>query len=85
MRRGKMKMKFQEAKDRLKKLANGKYHTISFSMSEHTNGKIETEVWLYVDKGICSNYVRNFDIAFAEIEEELGVAPNEEIPQEVAA
>jgi len=78
-------MTFQEARERLKKLANGRYYTITFSLSEHSSGKVNTEVWLYVDKGKSSNYVKNFDIAFAELEQELGMAENEEIPQEVAA
>ena len=83
-------MKFQDAKNRLKKLANGKYHEVSFALGEHSDGTLRTQVWLYVEKGHSSGFVRNFDIAFAQLEKELELtrndeAHNEEIPQEVAA
>ena len=41
-------MKFQTAKDKLKKLAKGKYHTIQYELSEVSEGKFDTKCWLYI-------------------------------------
>lgn len=82
-------MTFQEAKNKLKKLANGRHHRVDFALSEFSDGDLQTQVWLYIDRGhgnkpISSDFVRDFGTAFRQLEERLGVIGNEEIP-EVAA
>lgn len=45
-------MKFQEAKDRLNELAEGRYHSIQYELTDYATGKTESSVRLYVDPGI---------------------------------
>jgi hypothetical protein len=42
-------MKFKEAKDELKKMAKGKYHSIQYQLVEYASGILECECYLYVD------------------------------------
>jgi len=63
-------MKFSEAKDRLKELAGGRYHSIHFEMSEYTTGEQETECWLYIDDR-CSVKGQTWEQAFCKMEERL--------------
>jgi hypothetical protein len=41
--------KFQEAKDQLKKLAKGKYHTVSYELIELQDGSQETYCCMYIN------------------------------------
>jgi hypothetical protein len=43
-------MQFQEAKDRLKKLADGKYHSIQYELTEYVSGKQKTSCWMYIQQ-----------------------------------
>lgn len=45
-------MRFEEAKKELKKLANGKYHSLKYSLTEFSKGTIEATCDLYIDPGI---------------------------------
>ena len=45
-------MKFKEAKDELKSLANGRYHSLSYELTEFTRGRLEAECSLYIDSRI---------------------------------
>jgi hypothetical protein len=70
-------MQFQEAKDRLKKLAKGEYHTLSYEFTEAREGEFNTFCRIYIhDKdGGKSGMGQTFGQAFDELEEKL-----EEIP-----
>ena len=41
-------MKFKEAKDELKSLAKGKYHSLSYELTEFISGRLEAECSLYI-------------------------------------
>ena len=70
-------MKFQTAKDMLKKLAKGKYHTVQYELSEDQTGELETKCWLYIGDTYSSKSGRgtSFQTCFNELEKKL-----EEIP-----
>ena len=42
-------MTFQEAKDKLKTIANGRYHSIAFDLTEYESGELAAECSLYVN------------------------------------
>lgn len=45
-------MKFWEAKEELKRLANGRYHAIQYQLTEYRGGALEVECYLYLDPRI---------------------------------
>lgn len=45
-------MKFQEAEDRLRGIAGGRYFSLLFERTTASSGKIETMCGLYIDGGI---------------------------------
>ena len=42
-------MTFKEAKAALKKMAEGKYHSIEFEQTEYADGQIKSECSVYID------------------------------------
>lgn len=72
-------MKFSEAKSKLKELARGKYHSISFEVSEYTHGNRETGCTLYID-GHSHATGYTWEEAFSALERLIEGAPVEEIP-----
>lgn len=61
-------MTFREAKDKLKELAGGRYHRLSYELTEHSSGKLEAECRLYIDPKISSGYQSTWEEAFAELQ-----------------
>ena len=47
-------MTFREAKDELKKLARGSYHSIRYEITEDQEGELRVECWLYIDPSIST-------------------------------
>lgn len=72
-------MKFSEAKDKLKELAKGKYHSLTFDFSEYSSGKIESQCRLYISEH-GSKEGSTWEEAFAALEKEINGAPVEEFP-----
>ena len=65
-------MKFQDAKDKLEKLAKGKYHTIRYELTEYRSGKQCTRCTLYVDGGpnfVSQTFQECFDLLEGKLEE----------------
>jgi hypothetical protein len=78
-------MKFQEAKDKLKELAKGKYHNLAFSLTEDSSGEIETSCSIYlgtekIGHGISTN-APTWEQAFALVEAQLIHSSIEETPE----
>jgi len=78
-------MDFMAAKAELKKLANGKYHTIRYWLTEFASGKLEAECELYIDPQI-SSLGPTWEEALNKIKIKLGLGVKEidlsEIPGE---
>jgi len=74
-------MNFITAKNKLKKLANGKYHSITYELNEYSNGKLETKCYLYIDPGI-SLKAPTWTEAFAKLEKYLPIIDLTEAPTE---
>jgi len=47
-------MTFKEAKDRLKSLANGRYHSLSYELTELRSGGLRAKCWVYIDPRISA-------------------------------
>jgi len=47
-------MTFKEAKDELKSLANGRYHSLSYELTEYRSGVLQVKCWAYVDPSIST-------------------------------
>jgi hypothetical protein len=45
-------MKFSEAKEKLKKIANGKYHSLKYEYGLHSNNKESVECMLYIHPNV---------------------------------
>ena len=43
-------MNFKEAKDKLKEIADGRYHSVFYEITERTNGTLQQQVGLYIDE-----------------------------------
>ena len=63
-------MKFLEAKDRLKVLAKGRYHSLSYELTESKEGQLRVKCWVYVDPRI-SVTSSNWEDALGKIGIEL--------------
>ena len=83
-------MTFNEAKSELKKLAEGKYHNISYELTEDRRGGLEAQCHLYIDPRI-SSHGKTWEDALKKMRVELGLealevdlseAPGEEIRKE---
>ena len=68
-------MNFIEAKEKLKKIAGGDYHSLTYAVSEHTDGDIEVECRIYISD-IDSFTGKTWEEVFNELE---GVHVNPEI------
>ena len=68
-------MQFTDAKNKLKELANGKYHSITYELNEYSNGKLETKCYLYIDPYICFK-APTWAEAFAKLEKYLHLQPS---------
>jgi len=68
-------MQFTDAKNKLKELANGKYHSITYELTEYSNGKLETKCHLYIDPHI-SFLASTWREAFTKLEEYLHPKPS---------
>lgn len=73
-------MKFIEAKEKLKVLAAGRYHTLSFSLTEYADGRQETECYIYVDPNVTAR-ASTWERAFIKAQLESGVKQAEESPE----
>ena len=79
-------MDFMTAKAELKKLANGKYHTVQYELVEFASGRLEAECELYVDSRILSSgptweeALNKMKVKLGLIESKVGLseAPGEE-------
>ena len=71
-------MKFQTAKDRLKKMAKGKYHTVRYELNETMEGNLDTRCWLYIGDayGVKDAAGNTFRECFDQLEKRI-----EEIPE----
>jgi len=79
-------MTFKEAKDKLKSLAGGRYHSLSYELTEFRSGQLEVKCWVYVDPRISiegSNWkdvLMKMEIELkGESQVDSSEAPNEEI------
>jgi len=82
-------MTFLEAKDELKRLAEGSYHSIRYELVEYASGAFENECYLYLDPRISVS-ARTWKTALDEMKIKLGLckeidlteAPREEKEKE---
>jgi len=75
-------MKFEEAKNELKKLANGDYYSISYEFSGHKDGNNDVVCCVYInDYGSCkrSNWKDVLSVMKAQIEGRT--VSSEEMPE----
>ena len=72
-------MKFSEAKARLKELAKGRHHHVTFELDEFSSGKEETGCTLYIN-GFGSESGSTWEEAFTKLENRLGKERVEEFP-----
>jgi len=61
-------MKFIEAKEKLKIIAKGKYHSLRYELTEHTDGEQVVRTALYID-GLDHFSGPTWEDAFRRIEE----------------
>ena len=73
-------MKFIEAKEKLKVLAEGTYHSIGYNIAEHEGGTQITSCYLYINPRITAT-ASTWREAFMKLEHELGIETTEEIPE----
>ena len=67
-------MKIQEAKRIVKELAKGRYHSVSYDISEHTDGEIVIECSVYIEK--CKSHrATTFQGAINKLMKEIGLMP----------
>lgn len=60
-------MTFTEAENKLKEIANGRYHALAFEKSNYSSGRSETDCRLYIaDEGWHSGHT--WDEAFCMLE-----------------
>jgi hypothetical protein len=64
-------MNFSEAKDEMKKLAGGKYHSIKYELTEYASGVLEADCYLYLDPRICVS-APTWESAILMMKQELG-------------
>ena len=82
-------MTFLEAKSELKKLANRKYHSISYELTETSGGQLRSKCQLYIDPQISSSGA-TWEEALNKMKVNLGIsaeidlseAPEEEKKEE---
>lgn len=60
-------MTFQKAKDKLKKLAKGEYHTISFELTEHPGGALDPRCRMYIHGYGYTQSWATFELAWQEM------------------
>lgn len=60
-------MTFKQAKKKLKKIADGQYHSIKYELTEFQDGSQESECNLYIHGG-QHNYAATWDLAFSLLE-----------------
>ena len=65
-------MTFIEAKNEMKKLADGKYYSLKYEFTEFSSGVLEAECYLYVDPSI-SVTAPTWDSALTQMRQKLGV------------
>lgn len=68
-------MTFKEAKDELKRLAKGRYHSIEYDLTEYSNGKLEAGCRLYIDPKIsvrASTWSEGLSMMKEKLEMEFG-------------
>jgi hypothetical protein len=72
-------MQFTEAYTRLKVLANGKYFSMEYGLTEYATGLKETKCWVYVDSRISAEG-KTWEQALLNIESKL-LNVVEELPE----
>lgn len=78
-------MNFIEAKTKLAKIANGRYHSVRYEISEHADKSIVQECGLYIN-GIGWTASTSWAGAFELLEApEVSIEPIEELAKEVLA
>ena len=65
-------MTFEQARDKLKRLANGRYYCIQYGLVEFASGGVEAKCHLYIDPRISIN-APNWTNALAQIEMKLNL------------
>ena len=73
-------MLYMEAKDRLKVLAAGTYHSIGFTLTEYMEGNQATSCYLYINPNITAT-APTWGEAFMKLEHDLGIKTTEEMPE----
>ena len=73
-------MTFQEAKGKLEELAEGRYHTLRYELTEHSDGKQKQVCGVYVDKDSLFYEGETWEEAFKSRDE--GKKALEQMPQE---
>ncbi len=67
-------MTFLEAKAELKKMANGRFHDITYELREYSSGRIEAKCELYIDPR-TSTEGSTWDEALTKMQIKLGDEP----------
>lgn len=63
-------MNFQQAKDKLKKLASGEYHVLNYKISEFSDGELQQECTVYVN-GRNHHYGKTWEAALKSLKNEI--------------
>ena len=74
-------MKFSEAKEKLKKIANGRYHSISYELAESHFGDQRSECRIYIHDGVnlsVSAKGKTFEECFNKLENAVEEIPDME-------
>lgn len=61
-------MTFKQAKKKLKKIANGKYHSITYELTEHHTGDMAAKCTLYIDGYGVFHNGKTWELAFSSLE-----------------
>lgn len=78
-------MDFKQAKDKLKVIAAGRYHSVNYDITEDSSGEISQQCTLYID-GLTHYTGGSWDEVFSKLEysvapvREIEIDPVEEIP-----
>ena len=69
-------MKWEEARDKLLEVAEGRYCLLKFGLAMKNGEPVETNCWLYVDRGYASSATcTTWEKAFEELDREMNPKP----------
>lgn len=64
-------MTFKEAKDKLRELAQGRYHAIEYELTEYAHGGLKAGCRLYIDPNTSTKWQPTWEMAFDELQKVL--------------